>query len=188
MVRRQIFSENGRKRGRPIYATMIYVQFFLEGVKMNILFFLTPKEEVSYIETTDTLRGAIEKLEYHGYTAVPILDEKGRYVGTLTEGDLLRVIKKEYDLTLRNAEDIPITDVPRRWKLDPVNINAEMDDLLKTATQQNFVPVVDDNGVFIGIITRKTLIQYMLDTYRKQEKDGGKDPHQPENKRVMVDM
>ncbi|MEE8835828.1 MAG: CBS domain-containing protein [Eubacteriales bacterium] len=136
---------------------------------MNILFFLTPKEEVAYLDSSDSLRGAIEKMEYHRYTALPILDEKGRYVGTLTEGDILRKVKEEYDLTLHNAEDIPITEIHRRWKVDPVNINAEMDDLLKTATQQNFVPVVDDNGVFIGIITRKALIQYMLDSYRKQE-------------------
>jgi len=136
---------------------------------MNILFFLTPKKDVAYLESNDTLRGALEKIEYHRYTAVPLLDSKGRYIGTVTEGDILRKIKEDFDLTLKNAEEIPITSVNRRWRVDPVNINCEMDDLLQTATQQNFVPVVDDNGVFIGIITRKALIQYMLDTYRKTE-------------------
>ena len=102
---------------------------------MNILFFLTPKKDVAYLESNDTLRGALEKIEYHRYTAVPLLDSKGRYIGTVTEGDILRKIKEDFDLTLKNAEEIPITSVNRRWRVDPVNINCEMDDLLQTATQ-----------------------------------------------------
>ena len=56
---------------------------------MNILFFLTPKKEVAYVEETDTLRQVLEKMEYHGYSAIPLLSEDGRYIGTVTEGDLL---------------------------------------------------------------------------------------------------
>ena len=40
---------------------------------MNILFFLTPKKEVAYVENDDTLRQVLEKIEYHKYTR---LDEK----------------------------------------------------------------------------------------------------------------
>ena len=56
---------------------------------MNILFFLTPKSDVAYISEDDTLRQALEKMEHHKYSAVPIVSRTGRYVGTLTEGDLL---------------------------------------------------------------------------------------------------
>ena len=55
---------------------------------MNILFFLTPKSEVAYISEEDTLRQALEKMEYHKYSAIPIISRTGRYIGTLTEGDL----------------------------------------------------------------------------------------------------
>lgn len=37
---------------------------------MNILFFLTPKEEVAHVEEDDTLRQVVEKLEYHGSLTV----------------------------------------------------------------------------------------------------------------------
>ena len=56
---------------------------------MNILFFLTPKEEVAHVEEDDTLRQVVEKLEYHGYSAIPLLALDGKYIGTITEGDLL---------------------------------------------------------------------------------------------------
>ena len=53
---------------------------------MNLLFFLTPKSEVAYVEESDSLRQVLEKMEYHGYTAVPLLSPDGRYIGTITEG------------------------------------------------------------------------------------------------------
>ena len=56
---------------------------------MNILFFLTPKEDVAHVEETDTMRQVLEKMEHHGYTAIPLLGVEGKYIGTITEGDLL---------------------------------------------------------------------------------------------------
>lgn len=127
---------------------------------MNILFFITPKSETAYIYHDFTLRQTIEKMEYHKYTAVPILNRSGNYIGTVTEGDLLRIIKEQYTLSLHDAEDIPIWQVPRRWVYEAVNINCNIEDLIELSMRQNFVPVVDDEGVFIGIIRRKDIIQY----------------------------
>ncbi len=127
---------------------------------MNILFFLTPKSDVEYIYDDFSLRQTIEKMDHHHYTAIPILSRSGEYIGTITEGDLLRVIKDKFSLTLHEAEDYPIKQVPRRWHNNPVNINCDIEDLLLTAMKQNFVPVVDDNGRFIGIITRKDILNY----------------------------
>ena len=126
---------------------------------MNILFFITPKSEVAYIYDDYSLRQALEKMEFHKYTALPMLNRQGIYIGTLTEGDLLRAIKDEYDLNLHEAENVPIYKVKRRWKMDPVNINCNIEDLVSLSMRQNFVPVVDDEGVFIGIIRRKDIIQ-----------------------------
>ena len=56
---------------------------------MNILFFLTPKSEVAYIEDSFSLRQILEKMEIHRYSAIPILSNNGEYVGTITEGDIL---------------------------------------------------------------------------------------------------
>ena len=131
---------------------------------MNILFFLTPKSEVDYIEENDSLRQALEKMEYHKYTAIPILNRRGQYVRTLTEGDLLRVIKKQYSMNLQEAENFSVQKIPCRWQYEPVNINCNIEDLVMVSMQQNFVPVVDDEGIFIGIIRRKDIIEYC---YRK---------------------
>ena len=51
---------------------------------MNILFFLTPKEDVAYIYDTYSLRQVLEKMEYHKYSCIPIITERGKYAGTIT--------------------------------------------------------------------------------------------------------
>lgn len=128
---------------------------------MNILFFLTPKNEVAYIHDTDSVRQALEKMEHYRYAAVPIISKRdGHYVGTLTEGDLLWYIKDKNDLSVKDSEDVSIMSVPRKWDNEPVDVDVNMEDLLNKAMNQNFVPVIDDRRRFIGIITRKDLIQY----------------------------
>ncbi|MDF2548582.1 MAG: hypothetical protein K0R93_3480 [Anaerosolibacter sp.] len=127
---------------------------------MNIAFFLTPKSEVIYELPGSTMRQALERMEYHRYTAVPLIDEDGRYVGTLTEGDMLWKLKGMSDFSLKEANKILIKDIPKRIINKPVSINANIEDLLTLAENQNFVPVIDDQGVFIGIIKRSDIIQY----------------------------
>ena len=135
---------------------------------MNILFFLTPKSEVAYIYNDGTLRQAMKKMEYYRYTAIPILNHAGQYIGTLTEGDLLRIIKKQYSLNLHDAEDFPIEEIPRRWKYAPVNAGCTIEELVDTSMQQNFVPVIDGQKCFIGIITRKNIIEYLCEKTEKK--------------------
>ena len=141
---------------------------------MNILFFITPKSETAYIYDDFTLRQVIEKMEHHKYTAIPILNRSGNYIGIVTEGDLLRIIKEQYSLSLHAAEDIPIWQVPRRWAYESVNINCNIEDLIELSMQQNFVPVVDDEGRFIGIIRRKDIIQYCYEKSGIKEEEYAK--------------
>ena len=136
---------------------------------MNILFFLTPKSEVAYIHDDESLRQVLEKMEYHKYSAVPIISRQGTYVGTITEGDLLWYIKNQLDLNLQEARRILITNVPRRSDNTPVSIDSNMEDLLDKAMKQNFVPVLDDKKSLIGIVTRKDIMTYFADKMKKTE-------------------
>ena len=136
---------------------------------MNILFFLTPKSEVAYIHDDESLRQVLEKMEYHKYSAVPIISRQGTYVGTITEGDLLWYIKNQLDLNLQEARRILITNVPRRSDNTPVSIDSNMEVLLDKAMKQNFVPVLDDKKSFIGIVTRKDIMKYFADKMKKAE-------------------
>lgn len=136
---------------------------------MNIAFFLTPKNEVIYEYLDATMRQVIERMEHHGYTAVPLIDKEGKYMGTLTEGDLLWKLKNTPDLNFRNSENIRVKDIQRKRKHKSVSINSDVENLISLATSQNFVPVVDDEGIFIGIIKRSDIINYCYGEMKKKK-------------------
>ena len=136
---------------------------------MNILFFLKPKSEVAFIYDYSTLRQVLETMEYHKYASIPMLNRKGEYTGTITEGDLLWGIKKYTNLNLKEAENIFIQDFPRKADYEAVSADSDMEDLIRKAMNQNFVPVIDDNGIFIGIVTRKDIIEFCYKEYTRKE-------------------
>ena len=128
---------------------------------MNILFFLTPKCDVAYVKEEDSLRNTLEKMEFHRYSAIPVLSEDGKFAGTLTEGDLLWEIKNQLNLDLKEAEKVLVKDIPMRKHFEAVGINSSMEGLVARSLTQNFVPVVDDLGHFIGIVKRRDLMDYL---------------------------
>ena len=130
---------------------------------MNILFFLKPKSELAYIYDYHTLRQALEIMEHHRYSCVPIFDKDGKYVGSITEGDLLWGVKKMNLMNIKEAENISIMKIERRRAYQPVSIDANMEDIIGRAMEQNYVPVIDDQEHFIGIITRRDIIGYCYD-------------------------
>jgi len=136
---------------------------------MNVAFFLLPKESVITLTPAHTMRQAMERMDRHGYTAVPLVDENGRYAGTVTEGDLLFKMKNTPDLKFADTHKVLLAEVPQRRRVVPVRIDAMMEDLIKLAVSQNFVPVIDDMDVFIGIIRRSDIIEYTFQKMNRQD-------------------
>lgn len=136
---------------------------------MNILFFLTPKGMCAFLNDDDTLRQALERMEAAGYAALPILNQKGEYCGTLTEGDLLWAVKNLCGMDLRQTEDHRIMEISRRRDNVPVKVTTTMQELIDRASEQNFVPVIDDKNAFIGIVTRRAIMKYCRQTMSLEE-------------------
>ncbi len=126
----------------------------------NILFFLIPKAMCAFLLDDYTIRQALEKMEAAHYAAIPILNRQGEYCGTLTEGDVLWAMKNLCDMEIRKAESHRIMEISRRKDNIPVPVTTSMGDLVERASTQNFVPVVDDKQAFIGIVTRRSIINY----------------------------
>lgn len=127
---------------------------------MKIPFFLTPKADVAWVQTTATVRQAIERMEHYRYTAVPLLTPDGRYEGTLTEGDLLWFMKQNPQIRFEDTARVHLASVARRLTIECIAVGAEIEQLLALALDQNFVPVVDDRQIFIGIVRRRAILAY----------------------------
>lgn len=135
---------------------------------MNILFFLTPKSEVETVYEDESIRDVIDSFEHHHYTTVPIINRRtGHYVGTICEGDLLRHIGDKDLGVLAVEEERGVMTVRRKRDYTAVTIDATIQELFQAAMQQNFVPVVDDTDTFIGIVTRNSILGYLIERVRK---------------------
>lgn len=129
---------------------------------MNILFFMVPKEKVAFIYEDFSIRQALEKMQAYRYQSIPMLNRDGQYVGTISEGDLLWYLR-EKNFSFKKTEQVPVTDVPRNKDNISISVNKNIEDLIEVISKQNFIPVLDDFGSFIGIITRKDVMNYMLE-------------------------
>lgn len=133
---------------------------------MNIALFLQPKAEVTYLRDDMTLRQGLEKLHRSGFTAVPVIDAEDRYVGVCSEGDFLWNILERNDslanLMMKKLEHMAVRDILQGGKVKAACIDTAMETLIERAKSQNFVPVVDDRNVFIGIVTRSDIIKYFV--------------------------
>ena len=134
---------------------------------MNVAFFLSPKSEIVYLTDTMTLRQAMEKMEYHRYQSLPIINDDGKYAGVVTEGDLLWAFKNRPGFSFTDAEKMMLSDIPRHFHYETVAIDQTMDNLIDASYRQSFVPVIDDKETFIGLIKRSDIIRYFYRRYQQ---------------------
>lgn len=129
--------------------------------KTNVLLLLTPKANLACLQDTMNVRQALEKMRAHGYMAIPVISKTGEYVGTITEGDILYCLVDE-DCDLDYISDIYVGEIIRKDYTPSVKVDASIDELVHMITEQNFVPVVDDRNILMGIVTRKRVLQELL--------------------------
>ena len=90
---------------------------------------------------------------------------------TLTPGALARRLEQSWqEVKRRPMYHQQLTQV-RKQVLETIDAQAdclsnEEHELVERASNQNFVPVVDDNGIFIGIVTRKDVLLYLAGKLR----------------------
>lgn len=130
------------------------------NIAMNIFGFLTIKSEISCLYSDSTVRQALEKMDSHKYSVIPMIDKDGKYAGTVSEGDLLRFIKNDCDFDINKGEDEIIEKIEKHRSYKALDISSSIEELLDLSMDQNFIPIVDDRNVFIGIVKRKTILNY----------------------------
>jgi CBS domain-containing protein len=141
---------------------------------MNIAAFIQPKIDVAYLRDNMTVRQGLEKLKRSGYSAIPVIDTEDRYVGVVSEGDFLwNIIANNENLdgiNMKNTERLTVRDIIQSGKINAVCIDTNMEQLMEQAKNQNFVPVIDDRSIFIGIITRRDIITYFTQKLNMENK------------------
>lgn len=124
---------------------------------------LKPKSEVEYLIDKNSVREGLEKMYKNSYAAIPVLTKDGQYVGSVSEGDFLKYII-DSSFNEEKIEKRKISEIVREEYNPAVTVGVDMETLVKRAENQNFIPVTDDRGYFIGIVTRGTVIETFCST------------------------
>ena len=126
--------------------------------KTNVLLLLTPRVSLACLEEKMSVRQAYEKMRAHRYMALPLISSQGEYIGTVTEGDILHYIVGK-DKKIEEVSNVPVSHIVRKDYTPAVKVDADFRTVLEVIMGQNFVPVVDDRNVLMGIVTRKAVLK-----------------------------
>ena len=129
---------------------------------VNILRFVIPKSLVEYVTDDSSVRQALEKMLYHRYSAMPVIDSDGKFIGTLRSDDIFKHFMKSGSFDKLAAENMPVTEIMEKGSSRPLYHNSTVSDLIEEVKEHNFVPVVDDRGCFIGLILRRDVLNFLL--------------------------
>ena len=130
---------------------------------MNIAKIMIPKISTVFLHENQTVRQGWEIMTRGGYTAIPVLDEEQRYIGSVTEGDFLRYVFSVNSMDKLDMEKHRVSELVRREFCPSLSIDASEEEVVKASLNQNFVPVVDSRNTMCGIITRRGIIAYLAE-------------------------
>lgn len=130
-----------------------FEQFLLEQEET----FLTPAENLAVLIDSHNADHAILLLSQMTYTRVPVVTDEKEFVGTIGLRDIL-AYQMEQDLSQEVMAD---TDIVHMTKKDVAVVTPDytLTDVLHKLVDEPFLPVVDEDGIFQGIITRKSILK-----------------------------
>ena len=134
--------------------------------------FVVPKSLVEHVSVDSTVRQAFEKMRFHRYVAIPVIDGEGKYMGTLRNDDIFAYFLDSGSFDTRSAEKDRVGEIIKKDNSLPVYHDASMDELIEKVKEHNFVPAVDDRGCFVGIILRRDILNFLFNHYVNNNEKG----------------
>ena len=129
-----------------------------ELLKENQENFIVPAENVATVLYNHPLEHALLVLSKVGYAKIPVLDSEDRLVGLIS---LANIVNKMMGLTgfeYQLLEGLTVADVMEVNVLK-VKQTEELEDILHLLVDASFLPVVNEDNVFEGIMTRKEILK-----------------------------
>lgn len=137
----------------------------------SIMSIFTPKKMTAFLNENATVRQAIELFDVHKYSVIPLVDNDGRFVGTLSEGDLLCFLKNKAKYDIKASEKVSVKDMERYRQYHSLEVSSMWSEFFVLSLDQNFIPVTDDKGIYIGIVKRREIIKFLSDKVEMHYKD-----------------
>ncbi|GGI64873.1 cyclic-di-AMP-binding protein CbpB [Enterococcus alcedinis] len=120
--------------------------------------FIVPAENVATLLYSHPLEHALLILSKVGYAKIPVLDTEDRLVGLIGLSDIVNKMMGLTGFDYRLLEGLTVADV-MEVNVPTVLHKEDLEDILHLLVDGSFLPVVDEDNIFEGIITRKEVLK-----------------------------
>lgn len=120
--------------------------------------FLIVADNVATLSEDNTLEHALLVLTNIGYSRIPVLNKQGQLMGQIS---LDQVVSQMFDIESLNPEKLEGMTVGEVMDRQACSIQMpfNIEKILNQLVDFNFIPVVDKQDVFLGIVTRKEILK-----------------------------
>ncbi|WP_291453754.1 cyclic-di-AMP-binding protein CbpB [Abiotrophia sp. HMSC24B09] len=127
-------------------------------VASKMLDFMIPADNVANVIDQHTLSTGLLILTQSNYTMIPVLSAESKLMGVISMSMIIKAVMTVDAIEMERLDELKVRDV---MLSQPVRVqsNCHLADVLNYLIDQNFVCVVDGDNRFLGIITRKNVMQ-----------------------------
>ena len=119
--------------------------------------YLIPAEQVAIFIDSHNADHVLLVLTSNGYSRVPVLTNDRHYVGTIAISDIMRYQSEHH---LQEWEMVNLDIGPMASSvIETVTERASLTEVMHKLVDNPFLPVLDQDSVFKGIITRKSILK-----------------------------
>lgn len=121
---------------------------------------MIPSEKVAHVHMNNPLEHAMLVLIKSGYSAIPVVDTEFKLKGLISMSLILDSILGIERIEMERLENRVVEDVMNR-EVPSIHENESLLKGLKLSIDHTFLCVVNDEGIFTGIFTRRALLKQM---------------------------
>ena len=127
-------------------------------VASKMLDFMIPADNVANVIDQHTLSTGLLILTQSNYTMIPVLSAESKLMGVISMSMIIKAVMTVDAIEMERLDELKVRDV---MLCQPVRVqaNCNLAEVLNYLIDQNFVCVVDGDNRFLGIITRKNVMQ-----------------------------
>lgn len=130
---------------------------------------IIPAERVAHVQVRNNLEHALLVLTKTGYTAVPVLDPKYQLHGLISTTQIMDSILGLERIEFERLEEMVVEDVMNKI-IPRLNVNDSVEHGLELLVDHPFVCIENDEHVFEGILTRRSILERLNTQIQKQSK------------------
>lgn len=118
---------------------------------------LTPAENLTTVVPSDTIATALQIMKDKNLNSLPVVDQDGSFYGSISKRSLFELLETgQFKGDFSEFIQLPLSEGVER-QVPRLTIDHIYEDLLPIIVRYPFVPIVDEQNHFLGIIKRKDI-------------------------------